>query len=329
MLIPGQNQLAKPEIVKVASYETLLDELKQHTVDFIAAKDAALAAQVKETFSTESEILTKLAEAFVVYIQTRDKAYNERITQMLAWWAEGSNLDARLSDLGLERQMISPGDSKAYPPVPPIYESDEHARLRYYLAPHAPAAGSRMHYRREVLTLDERAQVTVAAPSSGKVVVTYSLDSQGHAAQIKDGNGLRTGPGKVTVTVLARAGDGAPAVELLDAVRKHFDRDDVVPGSDEVTVQSAEIVRYEINATVWINPGPDAVLTRDAARKALQEYADERHVLGGRIDRSWVDYVLHKAGAARIDVTSPLESIVTAEHQAPYCTAINVEVKTS
>lgn len=329
MLIPGQNQLSKPEIVKIASFETLLEELKQHTVDYIAKSDTALAEQVKETFTYESEILTKLAEAFVVYIQTRDRAYNERITQMLAWWAEGSNLDARLSDLGLERQVISSGDSSAYPPVPPTYESDEHARLRYYLAPHAPAAGSRMHYRREVLTLDERAQVSVTTPEAGKVVVTYRLDSKGYAAQIKDGNGLRTAPGKVTVTVLARNGDGTPSEALLNTVREHFARDDVVPGSDEVTVQGAEILRYEINAIVWINSGPDAALTQEAARKALQEYADEHHVLGGRIDRSWIDYVLHKSGAAQIEVASPLNSIVADDHQAPYCSAINVEVRTS
>ncbi|WP_414500072.1 baseplate J/gp47 family protein [Zymobacter sp. IVIA_12111.31 C1] len=329
MLIPGQNQLSKPEIVKIASFETLLEELKKHTVDYIAKSDASLAEQVKDTFTYESEILTKLAEAFVVYVQTRDRAYNERITQMLAWWAEGSNLDARLSDLGLERQVISPGDSSAYPPVAPTYESDEHARLRYYLAPHAPAAGSRMHYRREVLTLDERAQVSVTTPETGKVVVTYLLDSKGYAAQIKDGNGLRTAPGKVTVTVLSRSGDGTASDELLTAVRRHFARDDVVPGSDEVTVQGADILRYEINATVWINSGPDAALTQEAARKALQEYADEHHVLGGRIDRSWIDYVLHKAGAARIEVASPLDSIIADDHQAPYCSAINVEVRTS
>ena len=359
MLIPGQNQLSKPEIVKIASFETLLEELKKHTVDYIAQSDASMAEEVSETFTYKSEILTKLAEAFVVYVQTRDRDYNERITQMLAWWAEGSNLDARLSDLGLERQVISPGDRSAYPPVAPSYESDEHARLRYYLAPHAPAAGSRMHYRREVLTLDERAQVSVTTPEAGKVVVTYLLkDSKDsndcndcehckhYAALIKDGNGVRTAPGKVTVTVLSRCGDGTANDELLTAVRRHFARDDVVPETDEVTVQSADILHYTINATVSINSGPDAVLTQAAACKALQEYADEHHVLGGRIDRSWIDYVLHKAGAARIDrssidyvlpkadaarieVDSPLDSIIADDHQAPYLSAINVEVRTS
>ena len=350
MLIPGQNQLSKPEIVKIASFETLLEELKKHTVDYIAKSDPSLAEQVKDTFTYKSEILTKLAEAFVVYVQTRDRAYNERITQMLAWWAEGSNLDARLSDLGLERQVISPGDRSAYPPVAPSYESDEHARLRYYLAPHAPAAGSRMHYRREVLTLDERAQVSVTTPEAGKVVVTYLLkdskdskSSKSYAAQIKDGNGVRTAPGKVTVTVLSRCGDGTANDELLTAVRRHFARDDVVPETDEVTVQSADILRYKINATVSINSGPDAVLTQAAACKALQEYADEHHVLGGRIDRSWIDYVLHKAGAARIDSLQiervlheagatrmeVVGSITANDHQAPYLSAITVEVRTS
>ena len=327
MLIPGQNQLTKPEIVNIEPFETLLADFKRHIFDTLAAHDPQLAERVADTLGNESEVITKLTEAFITYIQTRDRAYNERIPQMLAWWATGSSLDAKLADLGLVRQMIDPGDPNAYPPVPPRYESDERARLRYYLAPHAPAAGSRTHYRHEVLTLDDRAHVTVETPAAGKVVVTYTLDKRGDAARIKDGNGRMIAPGRVAVTVLARDGDGTPDAALLDAVRDHFDRPDVAPGSDDIVVRGADIVPYAIDATVYINPGPDADLMRASALKALRCYVDERHALGERIERSWIDYVLHNEGAARLDVREPKASIITNDQQAPYCTSITIDVK--
>ena len=330
MLIPGQNTLAKPEIVKVEAFEDLLEQFKAGAIAYVAESNPAMAEQLEEAFGNEAELATKLVEALAVRLQTHMRQYNERIVQQFAWWAEGTNLDAKLADLGLSRQVLDEGDPNAFPPVPATLEEDGHARLRYYLAPHAPAAGSRMHYRAEVLTLDDRANVTVETPEAGRVVVTYTLAPGGYAAQIKDGNGRMIDPnsGKVAVTVLARDGDGTPSAELLEEVRKHFARNDVRPESDEVTVQAAEILEYEIYAIAWINAGPDAQLTEEAAVAALQGYADEQHVLGGEVDPSWIDYHLHAAGAVRLDVQLPAAPVVAADHQAPYCTAINVEVRT-
>lgn len=328
MMIPGQNTLSKPAIVEVPAFETLLARFKQTIIDAVAAEDADLAAEVEATLANEAEVGTKIIEAATVILQTQTRYYNEQIQQMLAWWATGSNLDAKVADLGLERQLLDPGDPDAYPEVPPTMEDDESLRLRYFLAPHAPAAGSRLHYRAEALTLSDRAQVSVDAPEEGVVIVTYRFDRDSWAAQIKDANGRRTDVGTVTVTVLGRAGDGTPADELLDAVRAHFARDDVRPETDDVIFQGAEILEYTINAVAYIYAGPDAAITQTAAVEALQGYADEQHVLGGEIDPSWIDYHLHAAGAVRLDVTAPAAPIVADYYQAPYCTAINIEVRT-
>lgn len=330
MLIPGQNKLAKPEVVKVESFEVMLAGFKATVLAHIAKSDPAMAAQVAEALANEAELATKLIEASVVALQTHTRKYNERIEQMLAWWAEGSNLDAKVADLGIERQVLVSGDPSAFPPVPAQLEEDDRLRLRYYLAPHAPAAGSRMHYRHEVLTLGDRARVDVQAPEAGKVVVTYTLRPDGFAAQVKDGNGLQVAPGtgEVRVTVLARAGDGSASPELLQAVRAHFARPDVAPATDLVTVQGAEILPYQIKAKAWVNSGPDSTLTIAEAERQLQVYASETHQLGGRVDRSWIDYALHSAGAVRLEVIEPLVSVVGGAHQAPYCTGIELEVLT-
>lgn len=327
MLIPGLNQLAEPEIVKVEAFEPLLAEFKAEVLAYVQARDPEKAARLAVALDNDSDLLAMMLQAFTLRLQGHERKYNARIKQMLAWWAEGSSLDARAADLGLERRVIDEGDPNAFPPVDPLLEGDEDLRVRYYLAPHAPAAGSRLQYRREAMTLGERAQVTVESNAAGQVVVTYTFAPDGFAAQVKDANGRQTAPGQVTVTVLARAGDGTPSAELLEAERKHFARADVRPETDEVIVRAAEIVRYQINATVYINAGPDAQLTKEAAEAALAEYAASRHMLGGYVDPSRIDYVLHGAGAERLalELAAPIEC---QAHQAPYCDAINVEVLT-
>lgn len=185
MLIPGQNQLAEPALITVEAFEELLAEFKTFVVEYVGARSPESAAKLKTSLENESELLTMALEAFCVRLQTHERKYNARIKQMLAWWATGSNLDARLADMGLERQLLDPGDPTAFPPVPAIYESDDDARLRYYLAPHAPAAGSRMQYRREVFTLGERPSVKVESTDAGVVNVTYTFNPDGLAAQVK------------------------------------------------------------------------------------------------------------------------------------------------
>ncbi len=327
MLIPGLNQLAEPEIVKVEDYEALLAEFKAELVSYVQPRDPEMAARVAVAIENSSELATLMMEVFTVRLQTHERKYNTRIKQMLAWWATGSNLGARAADMGLERRVISEGDPSAFPVVPPVEESDEELRLRYYIAPHAPAAGSRLQYRREALTLGERATVSVEAPEPGKVVVTYTFGSDAFAAQVKDANGRRTGPGRVAVTVLGREGDGTPSEDLLNATRAHFARDDVRPETDLVTVQGAQIVRYKIRAIAYINAGPDSGLTKTAAEAAMRAYATSRHRLEGYVDPAWIDAGLISAGAERLTRIEPLAPIECAAHQAPYCESVEVEVR--
>lgn len=240
---------------------------------------------------------------------------------MLAWWATGSNLDARLADMGLERQLLDPGDPAAFPPVPAVYESDEDARLRYYLAPHAPAAGSRMQYRREVFTLGERPTVKVDSTDAGVVTVTYTFDPDGYAARVKDGNGRRTAPGEVQVTVLAgrrrhavRGPARRRAPTLCPTGREAGNGSGDGAGGADQTLQDPRGGQDQ--------PGPRFRLTQVATQRQLQAYADSCHRLEGRVDPSWIDYTLHTAGAVQLEILEPLQPIVTTAFQAPYCTGL-------
>ena len=130
------------------------------------------------------------------------------------------------------------------------------------------------------------------------------------------------------MTVLSREGDGTPSVSLLGAVRTHFARPDVRPETDQVIVQGAQIINYKIRAIAYINSGPDAAMTGAAAEGQLRKYADDCHRLEARVDLSWIDYTLHSAGAVRLEILEPLAPIATTASQAPYCTAVELEVRT-
>ena len=64
MLIPGQNQLAEPALIKVDAFEDLLAEFKAFVVDYVAARSPDSAAKLQTSLENESELLTLALEAF-------------------------------------------------------------------------------------------------------------------------------------------------------------------------------------------------------------------------------------------------------------------------
>lgn len=328
MLIPGQNELAKPAIVAVPPFETLLEQFKARVITAIASEDAALAAEVEAALANEAEVATKLLEAAVVTLQTERRHNNEQIQQMLAWWSTDSNLDAKVADLGLKRQTVDPGDPDAYPPVPATMEDDASLRLRYFLAPYSFSnAGPQLAYRYHALTLGNRPEITVETPEEGVVVVTHRLPSGSLAGKVKDAIGKRIAPGHVRVGVLSREGDGTPSAALLAEVETYFARDDVAPATDEITVTGAEILPWSCRAVMYINRGPDMDVAQAEAIANVRAYADEQHRLGGYIETTMLAAALHNAGAQRLEIDTPAAAVSAGEFAAPYCTGIEIEVR--
>lgn len=325
-MLTDRNQLPEPEAIARPAFDDLVTEFQADYLANIRATDATLADQVEATLQQPGELLTKMSETFVQYLLNEIERRNQQAKQLLPGWAQGTNLDNLVAHQGITRQVIDEGDSAAYPPVPPTMEADDSLLLRYLLQPHAPAAGSAMQYKASILTLDEKPSVTVDKPSDNQVRVTYTFNPQGIAAQIKDGNGLRTAPGQVQVTVLAREGDGTASDVLLQAVTDYFARDDVSPGTDDISVQGAEIINYTQTVKAYIGNGPDTQITEQSITEVLQAYADEQHRLGGEIRPDYISHLLYQQGVKRGDIEQPTAAIECQPHQAPYCTAINVEV---
>ncbi|EMV58825.1 baseplate J-like family protein [Escherichia coli 2872000] len=96
------------------------------------------------------------------------------------------------------------------------------------------------------------------------------------------------------------------------------------PVADRVTVQSAAIVEYQINATLYLYPGPESEPIRAAAVKKLEAYITAQHRLGRDIRLSAIYAALHVEGVQRVELTAPLADIVLNSTQASFCTEYRV-----
>ena len=327
MLI-DRNQLPEPEAVERPDFEQYFQSFASTYVAELKKIDADLATEVEETLKSKAELFTKMAENFCLWSINYMERGNEQVRQVLPAYARDNNLEHVVSLMGIERQTIKEGDPDAYPPVPDVLEDDDSLLRRFWLAPHAPSAGSRLGYRFHALTLDERPIPTLEKSSPATLVLTYTLNPSGYASQIKDSITRRTSPTHVKTVILSNTGNGVPGAELLTAVRNYFDtREDTKPETDEQEVVGATLQNYTISATVQVADGPDLALLKQAMTAGVQTYADEEHRLSGSVQPTRLDQILHNNGAKKIISLSPASPIETDYTQAPYCTSITINLQ--
>lgn len=179
-------------------------------------------------------------------------------------------------------------------------EPDEDLRRRGQLAPEGTtAAGSYGSYR------------------------FYALSAH---ADVRDASIDSPAPGVVRATVLSRVGNGAASLELLKTVGDALNAQDVRPISDDVWVQSAQIVPFEVRAVLHVYPGPAAQPLLDAARQALADYIEKTRKLGYDVTRSGLFAALHQPGVQRVDLLSPAVDLVMSPAQAGDCTSQVIEL---
>ena len=123
--------------------------------------------------------------------------------------------------------------------------------------------------------------------------------------------------------MLSRENNGVASEDLLAVVRNALNGEDVRPVADRVTVQSAAIVEYQINATLCLYPGPESEPIRAAAVKKLEAYITAQHRLGRDIRLSAIYAALHVEGVQRVEL-APLADIVLNNTQASFCTEYSV-----
>ncbi|MGL5488711.1 MAG: baseplate assembly protein [Shewanella sp.] len=158
--------------------------------------------------------------------------------------------------------------------------------------------------------------------STAGPTVAYEFHSRSAHPNIK--SALCTSPEAVHIRmyVLGHAGDGTvPKVQcdLVDAYL--WERR---PLTDKVTVVSAEIVNYTITARVYQvkNSDPDTIMARSVA--SLKAYTELQHRMRGRVTLSALHAVMMVSGVEEV-VLEGWSDVNCGQHQAPYCTAMNIE----
>lgn len=330
-----QDKLATPEALVLPSFETMFADIKAGVIAHYQEHQPELVDSITTTLENPFELATIISENATKTVRNYVRNGNAQALQMFAYWAKGSNLDAKLSDMGLKRQIITPADHEQYPPVPAVMESDEDALQRYMLSPFSFAnGGTNKGYRFHALTLNERPVITVSKPAPNQVTLTYTFPENTETSRVKDAQcRARVKPdgdknGEIDFWFLSRDNDnGTTPQDLLNIADAYLNRDDIAQETDVLYMNSGEIVNYSLTVKLYGKNTPTGIINKQDAIDALTQYTAAAHKLGGRIDYSYIDYICHQIpGVTRSTSSVPLDGFVCDVSQAPYCSHIDVQV---
>lgn len=297
MPIIDLSQLPAPDVVESLDFESILAERKATLISLFPAESKEA---ITRTLSLESEPLTKFLQENAYREVIWRQRVNEAARACMLAYAKNSDLDVIAANNNTKRLTITAADSDAFPPVPAVMESDTDLRLRAQQAFEG---------------------LSVAGP-----VGAYEYHGRSADGRVADISVFSPSPACVTVSVLSRESNGAASADLLRAVEKALNAEDVRPVGDRLTVQTAEIVRYEIAAILYFYPGPESTPILAAAEQRLEAYINAQHRLGRDIRRSAIYAALHVEGVQRVELLSPAVDIVLAQYQASWCTKYAITV---
>ncbi len=287
------SQLPSPTIIEALDFETILIEVK---AVMVAAFPEDQQAAVAAALTLESEPLTIIAQAMAYRELLLRQRINEGAAACMLSHSTGDDLDNIAANLDTERLTITAATDTA----DAVMESDEALRLR------AQAAFEGM---------------SVAGPSAA-----YEYFARSASGQVSDARATSPSPAEVVVAVLSTEGDGTASSELLAAVTAAVNDEEVRPLGDRVTVQSAEIIEYDIDATLYLYPGPESEPIINAAMASLQTFlADNDKKIGRDIVRSAISAALHVQGVQRVVINTPADDLQIDNTQAARNTGYTVD----
>ncbi|MGB0468573.1 MAG: baseplate assembly protein [Pontibacterium sp.] len=284
------SQLPAPDVVEQLDYEDILSEM----ITDLQGRDASYSALV------ESDPAYKILEVAAYRELLIRQRVNDASRAVMLAYAEDGDLDHIGANFRVYRRLITPGDPDAVPPVGAVYESNEEFRRRIQLSPEG---------------------YTTAGSSGG-----YEFHALGADAGVLDAKAVTPAEGQVTVYVLSRDGDGSASAELLAAVDQALSAETVRPMTDLLTVQSASVVSYTVDAVLTVFPGPDSEVVRGLAETAVTHYVSQQQRIGRDVNLSGLYSALHQAGVQNVDLVSPSGSLVVGVGEVAYCSGVTVTV---
>ncbi|WP_417777084.1 baseplate assembly protein [Stutzerimonas xanthomarina] len=291
------SRLPSPNVIESLDFEQILAERKAYLLSlYPEAEQAAIATALE----LESEPLNKLLQENTYRELILRQRINDAARAVMLAHAVDSDLDQLGANYNVQRLLIDAGDPTAVPPRAAVYESNADFRRRIQLSPEGyTTAGSEQSY------------------------IFHGLSA---APDVADISAISPTPGAVTVYVLSRSGDGAASEPLLATVAQALNQEAVRPMTDNVLVQSANIVSYSIVAELVMLPGPDAAVVRAASLAAAEAYAAGQHAMRRDVTLSGLYAALHQPGVQRVELASPAANIIIGHGEASHCTGITLTV---
>ena len=291
------SQLPPPVVVEPLDFETLFAQRK---AAFIAMYPEDEQEEIARTLELESEPITMLLEENCYRELLLRQRVNEAARAVMVAYSTDSDLDNLAVNFNVERLTIQEEDDSVTPPIEAVMESDADLRTR---------------------TQQAFEGLSVAGPTAA-----YEFWGRSADGRVADISAVSPTPACVTISVLSREGDGTASDDLLSVVAAALNDEEVRPVADRVTVQSAEIVPYQIDATLYIYPGPEAEPVRQASEQQLQAYIAAQNRLGRDIRLSAIYAALHVEGVQRVELAQPVADIVLSDYQASHCTEYTITV---
>lgn len=295
MAVIDLSQLPAPEVIEVLDYETIFEERKATLISLYPEDEQEAIAR---TLSLESDPIVKILQENAYREVILRQRVNEAAQAGMVAYAIKNDLDQLAANNNVERLTITPADDSQIPPTAAEMESDSDLRQRI------PAAFEGM---------------SVAGPTGA-----YEFHAMSADGRVADSSAISPAPAEVIVAVLARQGDGTASDDLLQAVSLALNDEAVRPVGDRLTVVSADIVYYSVDAVLFVYPGPATEPILAAAKAQLATYINAQRRLGRDIRRSAIYAALHVQGVQRVELSQPLADVVLDKTQAAYCTDYNV-----
>lgn len=292
------SQLIQPDIIEEIDFEALYTERKEALIQLWPSEEQP---SIRQTLTRESEPLVKLVQENCYREMILRNRINQAARALLLAYATKNDLDQLGANFNVKRLVVSPADNSTTPPTEAVMESDDAFRERIQLAfDTLSVAGPEAAYKKFARDADGRVgDVSVVSPQ----------------------------PAYITLTILqADSLTGAASPELVQIVTNAVTAEDVRPIGDRVTVQSASIINYAINAKLYIGKDPEAATLLQQAIANVTAYATKQKRLGRSIRMSAIYAALHIDGVNRVELISPTADVVLTPAQASYCTSISVTI---
>ncbi|MGS6617911.1 baseplate assembly protein [Klebsiella pneumoniae] len=287
------SQLPVPTIIEELDFETILTGVK---AVMVAAFPEDQQSAVAAALALESEPLNIIAQAITYREMLLRQRINEGAAASMLSHATGDDLDNIAANLDTERLVIT----EATDTTDAVMENDEALRLR------AQAAFEGM---------------SVAGPSAA-----YEYFARSASGKVAAVRATSPAPAEVVVAILSSDGDGTASDELIATVQAAVNDEDTRPLGDRVTVRSAEIIEYAIDATLYLYPGPESEPIINAALASLRAFlADADKKIGRDVVRSAISASLHVQGVQRVVINAPASDLQIDNTQVARNTGYSVE----